>query len=144
MASFWVLVADNSQAKIYHFDKGKKTLDIVDEIDHQEGRWHRNDFVTSSPGRSVGSAGTGNAHMMGTDNSPKANESVSFARMIANSINHAYKLHQFATLRICAPPKLLGEILPSISKNIPQGEHINKDLVHEMPEQLLARLTRLH
>lgn len=141
--SSWVLVADNSQARIYCLDKVKKTLDMVDEIDHQEGRWHRNDFVTSSPGRSVGSSGSGNVHMMGTDNSPKAHESVNFVRMIANSVNHAYKLHQFSTLQICAPPKLLGEILPSISKSIPQGNHINKDLVHEKPEQLLGRLTKL-
>ena len=58
-------------------------------------------------------------------------------------MNKAYELHTFAQLIICAPPKLLGEILPSIEKHIPQGDHINKDLVHESDEQLLERLTEL-
>ncbi len=141
MASSWVLVADNSQAKVYRFDRHKRELDLVDQIDHAEGRWKRQEFVAAGPGFSVASA-TG-THMMGTDNSPKANESLHFAHLLAKSIGHAHDQHQFATLRVCAPPKLLGEILPLIDKHVPLGEHINKDLIRETPEQLLERLIEL-
>lgn len=144
MASSWVLVADNSQAKVYRFDRHKRELDLVDQIDHEEGRWKRHEFVTSGPGRSVTSSVSGNVRMVGTDNSPKVNESVNFAHMLAKSINHAHDLHQFETLRVCAPPKLLGEILPLVEKHVPLGDHINKDLVNESSEQLLERLTERH
>ena len=144
MAFSWVLVADNSQAKVYRFDRHKRVLELVDHIDHEEGRWKRHEFVTSGPGRSITSSNGGNVRMVGTDNSPKDHESVNFANMLARSINHAHDQHQFETLRICAPPKLLGEILPVVDKHVPLRDHINKDLVHESPEQLLERLAELH
>lgn len=141
MASSWVLVADNSQAKVYRFDRRKRELDLIDQIDHEEGRWKRQEFVAGGPGFSVASAS--GTHKMGTDNSPKTNESLHFAQLLAKSISHAHDLHQFETLRVCAPPKLLGEILPLVDKHVPLGDHINKDLIHEKPEHLLARLTEL-
>ena len=141
MASSWVLVADNSQAKVYRFDRHKRELDLVDQVDHEEGRWKRQEFVAAGPGFSV--ASSSGTHMMGTDNSPKSNESHQFARLLAKSISHAHDLHQFETLRVCAPPKLLGEILPLVDKHVPLGEHINKDLIYETPEQLLERLIEL-
>nr|MDT0253632.1 host attachment protein [Endozoicomonas sp.] len=114
MASSWVLVADNSQAKVYRFDGHKRELDLVDQVDHEEGRWKRQEFVTSGPGHSVTSSGSHSNRSVGTDNSPKETESASFSRMLATSINHAHNLHQFETLCICAPPGLLGEILPLV------------------------------
>lgn len=144
MVSSWVLVADNSQARVYRFDRHKRVLDLVDQIEHEEGRWMRHEFVTAGPGQSVASSSGGNVRMVGTDNSPKVHESEHFAHVLANSINHAHEQHQFESLRLCAPPKLLGEILPLVNKHVPLGDHINKDLIHESPEAILERLIELH
>ncbi|WP_067517538.1 host attachment protein [Endozoicomonas ascidiicola] len=144
MSFSWVLVADNSQASVYRFDRHKHELTLVDHIDHEEGRWKNSEFVTASPGMSVGSSVGGNVRQVGTDHSPKEHESINFAHLLAKSVNHAHDLHQFETLRVCAPPGLLGELLPLISSHVPLGEHINKDLIHESPDELLKRLTELH
>lgn len=130
MAESYVLVADNSQATVYRFNRLKKEIALIDQIDHAEGRWKNHDFVTSGSGLSVAA-------------SAKEHESETFARMLAKSMNKAYELNNFAQLIVCAPPKLLGEILPFIEKHIPQGDHINKELIQESESQLLERLTEL-
>ncbi len=140
MASTWVLVADNSEARVYDFDRHKKTLTLIDEVEHEEGRWKNQAFVSSGPGHTITSSGNHTSRAVGTDASPKAHESHNFAHMIGTSINHAYDLHRFDTINLCAPPKLLGEILPEISKNVPQGEHINKDLVKESDSAIVDHL----
>ena len=96
----WVLVADNSQASVYRLDRNKHELRLVDRIDHEEGRWKNHEFVSSAPGMSVGSSVVGNVRQVGTDNSPKEHESISFAHMLAKSVNHAHELHQFETLSL--------------------------------------------
>lgn len=137
-----VLVADNSQARIYQLDTNKQKLDLLDAIDHPEGRWMNQQFVTSGYGESTNSGQ--NVRHVGTDHSPKEHESQSFARTLAHDINHAFMVHHFDDVRIVAPPKLLGEMLPKIHKSVPQGHHINKDLIHEDTEKLLKRLTDWH
>ena len=102
MASTWVLVADNSEARVYDFDRHKKTLTLIDEVDHEEGRWKNQAFVSSGPGHTITSSGSHTSRAVGTDASPKTHESHNFAHMIGTSINHAYDLHRFDTYQPCA------------------------------------------
>ncbi|MGI9278066.1 MAG: host attachment protein [Endozoicomonas sp.] len=140
MKKSWVLVADNSQARVYELTIKPVQLILVDQYDHPEGKWRNQELVSDRAGNTPSAMGKMANRAVGTDASPKETESFDFARELAGSINHAHDLNQFKSLQICSPPKLLGEILPNLKKGITIEKKVNKDLVKEDEEVILKYL----
>ncbi|MCL6269296.1 host attachment protein [Sansalvadorimonas sp. 2012CJ34-2] len=146
MQPIWVLVADNSQASMYHFQPHQKQLRLLDRIQHEEGRWHNQDFITDGTGHGTtinNMTSMANRGLGTTDRSPKNQENTRFTQQIAEAINNAYDQHSFESLQICAPPKFLGELLPKLKKSVPLSHKVPKDMVHADSGLIMQHLNPL-
>ena len=83
MSRKWVVVADQSRARIFTVDDAHGPLLQVDELEHPEARKREQELMSDRPGRSFDSAGQGR-HAMGTSVEPKKEEAVRFAKQIAD------------------------------------------------------------
>ncbi|WP_281645514.1 host attachment protein [Parendozoicomonas sp. Alg238-R29] len=144
MRPIWVLVADNSQACMYNFHPHQHDLQLLDHIQHEEGRWHNGDFITDRTGHTTKTRSPDSMANRGLgtpDRSPKHQENSRFTHMIAKAINHAHDQHSFQALQVCAPPGFMGELLPKLKKDIPLTHKVNKNLVTENDERIMQHLS---
>ncbi len=140
MATTWVLVADSSRARIFSTTSQIAPLHEVETLAHPEGRLHEQALTTDLPGSDRDSAGEGR-HAMGTEVSPKQQESIYFARRIADHLDGAYSKQKYKHLIIVAAPGLLGILRKQLAANI--VKHIVLELDKNLA-QLNASEIRKH
>ena len=108
MRKTWVIVADNSRARIFTAETPSSPLIEVDAIVHPEARMHDRDITSDLPGRGSGSGGA--RHSYETETDAKDYENANFARRIAGFLDDARKNDKFKQLIIVAAPALLGNL----------------------------------
>jgi len=108
MRKTWVVVADNSRARIFTAETPSSPLIEVDSIVHPEARMHDRDITSDLPGRGSGSGGS--RHSYETETDAKDYENVNFAKRIAGFLDDARKSDKFKQLIIVAAPSLLGNL----------------------------------
>ena len=108
MRKTWVIVADNSRARIFTAETPSSPLIEVDSIVHPEARMHDRDITSDLPGRGSGSGGARHSYVTETD--AKDHENAGFARRIAGFLDDARKSDKFRQLIIVAAPSLLGKL----------------------------------
>ena len=143
MRPIWVLVADNSQACMYHFQPHQHNLQLLDYIQHEEGRWHSGDFVTDRTGHTTKTrspTSMANRGLGTSDRSPKNQENTRFTKLVAKAINHAHEQHSFDALQVCAPPGFMGELLPKLKNDVPLTHKVTKNLVAENDQRIMQHL----
>lgn len=133
MDTIWVVVADQSRARIFSMRGRWGALQEVDNLVHPEGRLHDQDINADRPGRSFDTAGEGR-HGMSKQHSPKETEAIRFAANVSHRVALAHHEGTFRQLVLIAPPRflaLLREHLPdavarcvilSEDKNLTQAE----------------------
>jgi protein required for attachment to host cells len=136
----WILVADGERARIFENDGSDRTLqraigaDLVDPNPptHVQG--------ADRPGRVHASVGPGRSAMGDTD--WHQYEKQVFAREIAHRLDDARKHNAFDRLIVVAPPRVLGDLRQSMDDSTAKlvAVEIDKDLTHDAPHQLEARL----
>jgi len=108
MRKTWVIVADNSRARIFTAETPSSPLIEVDSIVHPEARMHDRDITSDLPGRGSGTGGS--RHSYETETDAKDHENVGFAKRIAGFLDDARKSDKFKQLIIVAAPSLLGNL----------------------------------
>lgn len=108
MRKTWVVVADNSRARIFTVETPSSPLIEIDSIVHPEARMHDRDITSDLPGRGAGSGGS--RHSYETETDAKDHENMEFARRIAGFLDDARKNDMFKLLVIIAAPGLLGNL----------------------------------
>ena len=108
MRKTWVIVADNSRARIFTAETPSSALIEVDSIVHPEARMHDRDITSDLPGRGSGSGGA--RHSYETETDAKDYENVNFAKRICGFLDDARKSDKFKQLIIVAAPSLLGNL----------------------------------
>lgn len=108
MRKTWVIVADNSRARIFTAETPSSPLVEVDSIVHPEARMHDRDITSDLPGRGSGTGGARHSYVTETD--AKDHENVGFAKRIAGFLDDARKSDKFKQLIIVAAPSLLGNL----------------------------------
>ncbi len=108
MRKTWVVVADNSRARIFTAETPSSPLIEVDSIVHPEARMHDRDITSDLPGR--GSSSGGARHSYVTETDAKDHENAGFAKRIAGFLDDARKSEKFRQLIIVAAPSLLGNL----------------------------------
>jgi len=108
MRKTWVIVADNSRARIFTAETPSSALIEVDSIVHPEARMHDRDITSDLPGRGSGTGGS--RHSYETETDAKQYENVNFAKRIAGFLDDARKSDKFKQLIIVAAPALLGNL----------------------------------
>ncbi len=114
MHTIWVVVADQSRARLFSMQGRWGALEEVDHLVHPEGRLHDQDINADRPGRSFDTYGEGR-HGMSKHYSPKEMEAIRFATDISERVGAAHYEGAFKELVLIAPPRflaLLRERLP--------------------------------
>jgi len=144
MSKPWIVVADQSKARIFTVDDPTGALLDVEQLAHPEARERARELGSDRPGRSFDSAGQGR-HAMGTSVAPKEQEAIRFAKQISDHLNAACKAGRCDRLYLVAGPHFLGLLreqleplnnveITEIGKNL--GQYSPHEIRPHLPERL--------
>ncbi|GMQ83990.1 MAG: host attachment protein [Gammaproteobacteria bacterium] len=144
MSKFWVVVADQSKARIFTVADRRGALLDVGELKHPEARDREQTLTSDRPGRSFDSKGQGR-HAMGSTVEPGKQETVRFAKQVAGHVQAAHNEGRCDRLLLVAGPPLLGLLrenlkalsgikISEIDKNL--GQYGAREIRKHLPERL--------
>jgi len=145
MSKPWIVVADQSKARIFTVDNPRGPLQEVAELVHPEGRERTQELTTDLPGRTFDSSGLGGRHAMVTPADPKEQESIRFAKQVAEHVRAGCKQGHCNRLLLVAGPHFLGLLreylnalngveITEIGKNL--GQYSSHEIRSHLPERL--------
>jgi protein required for attachment to host cells len=137
MAKTLVVVAHRAGARFLVRD-GLGALELIEAIDHPQGRLHDSDIKSDRPGRTHDSGGT--RHAMEPQESPGEHDAARFARTLAHRISTLRHEHQYDELVLAAPADFLGELkgsLDAATARTLKGS-ASKDFAHVPTHELLG------
>ena len=108
MNKTWVVVADNSRARIFSADTPASNLLETETMTHPASRLHPGDLVSDRPGRDRNSVN--GTHNMGEETNTKEEEAIRFATEVCHRLEEGRIKCQFDKLYIVAAPSFLGHI----------------------------------
>jgi len=127
----WILVADNTRARIFSTDTPSSPLQEVDDLAHTEGRLHDREMTSDLPGKIKNAGGIG-GHAFEQPTDPKKHEAENFAHRISHYLEEAYNANKFEQLLIIAEPSFLG----LLRNQLP--EQIKKRVCFELDKNITA------
>lgn len=136
----WILVADNSRARIFSAAKAAGSIEEISTLTFPEGRLHEGDLITDRGGRSH-DPGAG-AHGVNGEDIHKQDNAERFASLICEELEASRNQGQFRKLYILAAPALLGLLRKHLSPPLRQlvaGE-FDKNLTTRSPEDIRKHL----
>ncbi len=140
MKPTWIIVADNTHARIFTAQTPSSALVEIEGIEHAEGRLHDREITTDLPGRIKSGDGSGHALEQATD--PKYHEFDKFAHAVAQLLEAALNNHQYVHLLIIAEPSFLGLLRLRLSEQVKM--HITfelaKNITLHSPEDIREHL----
>ena len=142
MSSYaWIVVADSARARIFSVDGATAPLAPIDHLLHPESRLHDRDLRSDRPGRSFDSEGEGR-HSTGTPVSPKQQESLRFAKTVADHLEQGRLDGSYDHLNIVADPRFLGALRDAVSTEVEKlvSLELNKDLSKVADEEIRRHL----
>ncbi|WP_323845430.1 host attachment protein [Microbulbifer magnicolonia] len=141
MALAWVLVANQSQARLFEAAKRASKLHEFETLIHPESRMKGLDLESDAPGRAFDSGGLGR-HAMGNASELHRRNGQVFAREIAHALERGRKEGRFEKLYIVAEPQMVGSLRDSLkapTRATIAGE-MRKNLVNCDAEEIRAQL----
>ena len=145
MSKPWIVVADQSKARIFTVDNPRGPLQEVEALEHPEGRERIQELTTDLPGRAFDSSGVGGRHAMGTSVDPRQQEAIRFAKLIAEHVRSGCTQGRCDRLLLVAGPEFLGLLrehldtingidISEIGKNL--GQYSSHEIRAHLPERL--------
>jgi len=140
MTTLYILVADSASAKLFKAHKPLKSLELVFDQNHLQGRQKRSDFDSDRAGLRISTAK--GYHSFAGDKDSHKHEEEEFARRLGDVLKSEYQRGKFDQLIIVAPPHFLGFIRQHLSKDCMSVlvKSINKNLVKQPETELIAQL----
>jgi protein required for attachment to host cells len=128
----WVIVAENSRARIFAMDAINLPLRELDDLTNPEGRLQERELVSDRPGRTFDSQGAGR-HSKAPSVEKSRQVSIEFARILSRSIEEGRVQGQFERLILIAPPRFLGALRQQLDKSTHRliTKEIQKNIVRE-------------
>jgi protein required for attachment to host cells len=143
MTNTWILVAHDAGARMFESRGPGKGLDLVETIEHPEGRLRDRDIVSDRPGRSFRKdSGDPRRASMSRSEGPHDRAVADFARALADKLKHARVENQYERLVLVAPPRFLGLLRSSLDGPTAQlvVGSIDKDLASSKETELIEHL----
>lgn len=143
----WVVLADGARARVVANKGPGVDLQPVYEEEEAKAMLPAREIEADRPGRTFDSGGRGDAaaqgrHAYEPPTDPRRKEQAQFIGTVAEVLENAAHEGSFERLVLIAPPKALGDLRASLSKNVMRmvSAEIPKDLVnvpiHDLPERL--------
>lgn len=141
----WILVANNTHARIFSAQTASSPLIEIESFVHTESRLHYREMTSDLPGK-IRSEGGNGGHAFEQKTDPKDHEASNFAHFLAYFLENARVQNKFEQLLIMAEPSFLGLLrlqLPEplkklvafeLVKNI--TEHSAADIRAHLPKYL--------
>lgn len=141
--SICVVAANSSKAKLLLAENSTSPLVEQGKYGHPESRLREQDLVSDGTGTGGDSGGPG-MHSMGHEQAARKREAEAFAREMAEEIEKLRRKTDLRKIYLVAPPKFLGLLRASISKQCQALVHgeINKDLVTHSSEEIRSNLSK--
>ncbi len=138
---FWVVVASNAGAVIYHAENRAAPLEKFESLDNSEYKLREQDMTSDRPGRSFDSVGV-SRHAMSPRTDAKEHAATAFSRRLAARIEAGRLGGEYDALVLVAAPKMLGRLRKEISEaTMPMIQHeIAQNLFHMGPEEIREHL----
>ena len=144
MSKHWIMVADKSKARIFTVADPRGALLDEAVLEHPQAREREQALTSDRPGRSFDSKGQGR-HAMGTSVEPDQQETIRFAKQIADHVQAAHNEGRCDRLLLVAGPPLLGLLreplntltglrVSEIEKNL--GQYDAREIRKHLPERL--------
>lgn len=143
MAKIWVLVGDDSRARIFRTNRAAPLEEVEDSL-NPLARGHEQDLVTDRPGSDKDRVGYAQ-HAVGGERSPKEAAARRFARRLGERLREARLAGEYERLFLVAPPAFLGVLRQALDEGTREtvvGE-MAKDLSRLRPEEIRAHLPEL-
>ncbi len=142
--TIWVLVADNSRARLFSTDFSSGELEEQENFVHTDSRLHDRDLTSDLPGRAFDRFG-GARHAMEQRLDPKDGQAAAFAQQLTAYLEDGRVKHRFDKLYVVAPPSLLGllrdryeHLGPMVAGEL--GKHLTQCTPKELRGHLPAHL----
>ena len=116
MSILWVVVADQSKARIFTVADRRGALQAVVELEHPAAREREQDLTSDRPGRSFDSQGRGR-HAMGSTVEPGKQEAIRFARQVTDYVQAAHNEGDCNRLLLVAGSPMLGLLRENLKKS---------------------------
>ena len=143
MSNVWILVAHESGARVFENHGPGKGIQLVEELDHPQGRERDGDLDADRPGRSFRkNSGDPRRAAMSRNEGPHDRVVGAFARDLAHRLQQGRVEHRFDRLVLVAPPRFLGLLRSSLdapTQDLVVGS-LNKDLIRTEEPELVEHL----
>jgi len=144
VSRLWVVVADQSKARIFTVADPRGALLGLGELEHPEARDREQTLTSDRPGRSFDSKGQGR-HAMGSTVEPGKQETIRFAKQVADHVQAAHNEGRCDRLLLVAGPPLLGLLreklktlsgmkISEVEKNL--GQYDAREIRKHLPDSL--------
>lgn len=135
----YVLVADNSQARLFESHTPARDLNEIMTQPHEEGRLKESERYSDRPGSDHGGVG---AYQSYDRERPEDPEQERFARDLGKRLDKARHEGRFDNLVLIAPPAFLGTLRRHLSKDCLAMvvKSISKDVVRLEPAAIAKHL----
>ncbi|MEN8207345.1 MAG: host attachment protein [Pseudomonadota bacterium] len=144
MSKLWVVVADKSKARIFTVADPRGALLEESKLEHPEARGREQELSSDRPGRSFDSKGQGR-HAMGSTVEPDKQETIRFAKQVADHVQAGHNEGRCDRLLLVAGPPMLGLLrenlktssdlnVSEIEKNL--GQYDAQEIRKHLPERL--------
>lgn len=144
-AKTWVVVAEQSSARIFSVDRPEGDLVEAERMEHPAASKMDREIVSDRPGRAFDSAGQ-HRHAMDPQHTPSEQEAIDFAKRIAGRLEKGRVANEFGAIVLVAGPEFLGLLRKELSKSL--GDLVRAEITknlgpfapHEIREHLPERL----
>jgi len=142
--SVCVVVANSSKARVLLAEDAHSPLIENADYVHPQSRLREQDLVSDGSGSAADSGGFGK-HSMGHEQATKHKQAELFAQEIGAEIDKLRRITDLRRIYLVAPPKFLGLLRTSISKQCHELLHgeVNKELVTHSLEDIRSHLPKL-
>ena len=143
MTNTWILVAHDAGARVFESRGPGKGIDLVETIEHPEGRMRDRDIDSDRPGRSFRKdSGDPRRAAMSRKEGPHERVVSNFARALTDKLQQARMENQYERLVLVAPPRFLGLLRSSLDGPTAQlvVGSIDKDLASSKEAELIEHL----
>jgi len=132
MTSTWIVVAHEAGARFFE-NRGRGTgLELIEEVEHPEGRARDRDMASDRPGRSFRkNSGDPSRASLSQSEGPHDRAVSDFARALADKLQDARVQNRYRGVVLVAPPKFLAQLVMA---------SLDKDLAASKRDEIVERL----
>lgn len=129
----WIMVSDGAVARVYDYKGPKKKLQVVEGTEFSHVNLPNRELDSTKPGRFFD---PGEMRSADSRHDSHEQEKKKFANELGQFLDQ--KSHKFARLILAAPPKMLGYLRDTVSKNTMSKviATIDKDLTKASEESM--------